>query len=100
MLKLIEIIQQMCASEAVSSLGESWSIGYVCSKYHVVYVRLTAAIQLAWWEHRNQGREVPPAISNHTIFVADIRDVLDYQKTEIKQGDILLVRTGYVRWQL
>ncbi|KAI0168541.1 hypothetical protein BJ166DRAFT_611555, partial [Pestalotiopsis sp. NC0098] len=55
---------------------------------------------LAWWEHRNQGREVPPAISNHTIFVADIRDVLDYQKTEIKQGDILLVRTGYVRWQL
>lgn len=90
----------MCASEAVSSAGESWSIGYVCSKYHGVYVRLTATTQLAWWEHRNQGREVPPAISNHSISVADIEEVLNYQNTEVKQGDIVIARTGYVRWQL
>ncbi|KAJ5707190.1 hypothetical protein N7488_006991 [Penicillium malachiteum] len=55
---------------------------------------------LAWWEHRNSGKEVPSAISNYTISAKELQDVLKHQGTECKKGDILIVRTGYVRWQL
>ncbi|KAL3477057.1 hypothetical protein BJX99DRAFT_226651 [Aspergillus californicus] len=53
---------------------------------------------LRWWEHQNPGKEVPPATSDYAITVSEIQEVLRYQNTSCRQGDVLIVRTGYVRW--
>ncbi|KAG5656985.1 hypothetical protein KAF25_011154 [Fusarium avenaceum] len=53
---------------------------------------------LSWWEHENPGLEPPSAISCHKIPVSELEAALAYQGTETKQGDILIVRSGFVRW--
>ncbi|CAG8418414.1 unnamed protein product [Penicillium salamii] len=53
---------------------------------------------LRWWEHHNPGKEAPSATSGYAITVSEIKEVLRYQNTSCRQGDVLLVRTGYVRW--
>ncbi|KAG5744562.1 hypothetical protein H9Q69_011572 [Fusarium xylarioides] len=53
---------------------------------------------LSWWEHKNPGNEPPSAISCHKIPVSELEATLAYQGTETRQGDILIVRSGFVRW--
>ncbi|KAL7918464.1 hypothetical protein ACQKWADRAFT_304106 [Trichoderma austrokoningii] len=53
---------------------------------------------LRWWEHRNPGKEAPSAISTYSIPVSELEEVLKFQCTECRQGDILIIRTGFVRW--
>ncbi|KZL74875.1 hypothetical protein CI238_07522 [Colletotrichum incanum] len=53
---------------------------------------------LRWWEHQNPGKDAPSATNDHIITVSEIQKVLQYQSTTCRQGDILIVRTGYVRW--
>ncbi|KAF5656267.1 hypothetical protein FCIRC_13764 [Fusarium circinatum] len=53
---------------------------------------------LSWWEHRNPGIEPPSAISCHKIPVSELEATLAYPGTETRQGDILIVRSGFVRW--
>jgi len=49
-----------------------------------------------WYE---EVKGVPPsAVSRHEIPVAELDEVLRFQGTTPRQGDILIVRTGYVRW--
>ncbi|GFP60376.1 hypothetical protein TASIC1_0017013800 [Trichoderma asperellum] len=53
---------------------------------------------LRWWEHCNPGKEAPSAISTYSIPASELEEVLKFQGTECRQGDILIVRTGFVRW--
>ncbi|KAL7964394.1 hypothetical protein HDV63DRAFT_409450 [Trichoderma sp. SZMC 28014] len=53
---------------------------------------------LRWWEHQNPGKEAPSAISTYSIPASELEEVLKFQGTEYRQGDILIVRTGFVRW--
>ncbi|KAF5556451.1 hypothetical protein FPHYL_7952 [Fusarium phyllophilum] len=53
---------------------------------------------LSWWEHQNPGVEPPSAISCHKIPVSELEATIAYQGTETRQGDILIVRSGFVRW--
>lgn len=58
----------------------------------------TDILQLRWWEHQNPGKEAPSAISTYSIPASELEEVLKFQGTEYRQGDILIVRTGFVRW--
>lgn len=51
---------------------------------------------LGWWE-AHKG-EAPSAVSRHEILVEELDEALRWQGTETRAGDILLVRSGYVRW--
>ncbi|KAK0758024.1 hypothetical protein N5P37_009322 [Trichoderma harzianum] len=53
---------------------------------------------LRWWEYHNPGKEPPSAISPYAIPVSELEEVLKFQGTECHQGDVLIVRTGFVRW--
>ncbi|EXK82565.1 hypothetical protein FOQG_13133 [Fusarium oxysporum f. sp. raphani 54005] len=53
---------------------------------------------LSWWEHHNPGLEAPSPITCHKIPVSELEAALAFQGTELKQGDILIVRSGFVRW--
>ncbi len=44
------------------------------------------------------GKAVPHALSHHEISPADLDAVLAHQGTTLQPGDILLVRSGFVRW--
>ncbi|KAL6831827.1 hypothetical protein V8C40DRAFT_160153 [Trichoderma camerunense] len=59
---------------------------------------LTIILQLRWWEYHNPGKEPPSAISPYAIPVSELEEVLKFQGTECHQGDVLIVRTGFVRW--
>jgi hypothetical protein len=50
----------------------------------------------SWYEQKNG--ETPSAVSRHEIPISEIKQTLKWQRTKLKQGDILMVRTGYVRW--
>jgi len=51
---------------------------------------------LAWHEAHNGP--APSAVSRHEIPVAELEATLKWQGTTTRQGDILMVRSGYVRW--
>ena len=52
-----------------------------------------------WWESTKSPDEpIPPANSSYPIPLSQIKEVLAWQKTELRTGDILLLRTGVVRW--
>lgn len=52
-----------------------------------------------WWEEtKTPTQPIPPANSSYPIPLADIKAVLQWQKVTLKPGDILLLRTGVVRW--
>ncbi|KAI7486623.1 hypothetical protein KC351_g3200 [Hortaea werneckii] len=52
---------------------------------------------VAWYE-QVEGVSPPSPVSRHEIPVAELDEVLRFQGTTPRQGDILIVRTGYVRW--
>lgn len=49
------------------------------------------------WHEETKGR-VPSAVSRHEIPISEIEETLKWQGTTLKQGDVLQIRTGYVRW--
>ncbi|KAH8704967.1 hypothetical protein BGW36DRAFT_284683 [Talaromyces proteolyticus] len=51
-----------------------------------------------WWEHKNPNEVLPSAISTHRIPVSEVEEVLRFQGTECRQGDIFIMRTDFVRW--
>nr|OQO26068.1 hypothetical protein B0A51_07000 [Rachicladosporium sp. CCFEE 5018] len=51
---------------------------------------------LSWYEKKHG--DPPSAISRHEIPVSELDEVLKYQGTTTRPGDILMVRSGYVRW--
>lgn len=50
-----------------------------------------------WWE-ATKSELVPAGNSSYPIPLEQIKQVLAWQKTELRTGDILLLRTGVVRW--
>lgn len=52
--------------------------------------------QLRWYEHKHGNP--PSAITRHEIPAAELEETLRYQGTTTRPGDIMLVRSGYVRW--
>lgn len=53
--------------------------------------------QLRWYEQKN-GKEPPSPVSRHEIPAKELEETLKWQGTTTRPGDILLVRSGYVRW--
>lgn len=51
---------------------------------------------LRWYEHKHGNP--PSAITRHEIPAAELEETLRYQGTTTRPGDIMLVRSGYVRW--
>nr|CDI53362.1 conserved hypothetical protein [Melanopsichium pennsylvanicum 4] len=51
-----------------------------------------------WWEATKSNEPIPPANSSYPILLDQIKEVLKWQKTELRTGDVLLLRTGVVRW--
>ncbi|CAI6341017.1 unnamed protein product [Periconia digitata] len=51
---------------------------------------------LSWYE-THKG-EAPSPVSRHEITVDDLEQTLKWQKTTTRPGDILIIRSGYVRW--
>ncbi|KAF2851469.1 hypothetical protein T440DRAFT_394807 [Plenodomus tracheiphilus IPT5] len=52
---------------------------------------------VSWYEEKN-GRAPPSPVSRHEIPVEEIEETLKWQGTKVRQGDILMIRSGYVRW--
>ncbi|SJX62710.1 uncharacterized protein SRS1_10959 [Sporisorium reilianum f. sp. reilianum] len=50
-----------------------------------------------WWES-TQPTPVPAGNASFQIPLAQIKEVLEWQNTQLRTGDILLLRTGVVRW--
>jgi hypothetical protein len=42
--------------------------------------------------------KAPSPVSRHEIPIEEIEETLKWQGTEVKQGDIMMIRSGYVRW--
>lgn len=51
---------------------------------------------LRWYEEKNG--KAPSPVSRFEIPVEDIAETLKWQGTTLRQGDILMIRSGYVRW--
>lgn len=51
-----------------------------------------------WWESTKPNEPIPAGNSSYAISLSQIKQVLEWQKTELRTGDILLLRTGVVRW--
>jgi hypothetical protein len=51
---------------------------------------------LSWYEEKNG--KAPSAVSRHEIPIDEIEETLKWQGTTVKQGDIMMIRSGYVRW--
>ena len=51
---------------------------------------------LSWYEKKHG--DPPSAVSRHEIPASELEEVLRYQGTTARPGDILIVRSGYVRW--
>jgi len=51
---------------------------------------------LSWYEKKHG--DPPSAVSRHEIPVSEIEECLKWQGTTLRQGDILCIRSGYVRW--
>lgn len=50
-----------------------------------------------WWE-ATRTEPLPAGNSSYAIPLSQIQEVLEWQKTELRTADILLLRTGVVRW--
>jgi hypothetical protein len=50
------------------------------------------------WYEETKGEKAPLAVSRHEIPIDEIEETLKWQGTTLKQGDILMIRSGYVRW--
>ncbi|KAI7089324.1 hypothetical protein KC356_g2534 [Hortaea werneckii] len=50
------------------------------------------------WYEQVKGVSPPSPVSRHEIPVAELDEVMRFQGTTPRPGDILIVRTGYVRW--
>lgn len=56
---------------------------------------------LAWWENTHpSGEPAPSPVTRHEIPIAELQEVARYQGLDgkFRPGDILLVRSGFVRW--
>ena len=51
---------------------------------------------LSWFE-AHQG-EAPNPVSRHEITVDELEKTLEWQGTTTRPGDIMMIRSGYVRW--
>lgn len=51
---------------------------------------------LRWYEEVKG--EAPSPVSRHEIPVQEVRECLEWQGTKLRQGDVLMIRSGYVRW--
>jgi hypothetical protein len=51
---------------------------------------------LRWYEEKKG--EAPSPVSRHEIPIDEVIETLKWQGTTLKQGDILIIRSGYVRW--
>lgn len=57
-------------------------------------------VLLDWvrWYEQKHGKAPPSAVTRHEIPVQDLEEVLKFQGTTLRPADILIVRSGYVRW--
>ncbi|CAG9993040.1 unnamed protein product [Clonostachys byssicola] len=69
----------------------------VCQKGGIVG-RGVLADWVRWWELTRPEIPLPQVNSPHAIPISEIEEVLNYQNTTPRQGDILFLRTGYIRW--
>ncbi|BCS28592.1 uncharacterized protein APUU_70162A [Aspergillus puulaauensis] len=53
---------------------------------------------LRWWQDHNPTANPPNPASRWAISVSEIEKTLEWQGTECRPGDILLLRTGFVKW--
>lgn len=51
---------------------------------------------LSWYEEHNG--KAPSPVTRHEITVEDLEATLKWQGTTTQPGDIMLIRSGYVRW--
>jgi hypothetical protein len=51
---------------------------------------------LRWYEEKSG--KAPSPVSRHEIPVEELQETLKWQGTTLRQGDILMIRSGYVRW--
>lgn len=51
---------------------------------------------MRWYEETNG--KAPSPVSRHEIPIEEVEAALKAQGTSVRQGDILIVRSGYVRW--
>jgi hypothetical protein len=49
------------------------------------------------WHEQTRG-PVPSATTRYEIPIEEIKATLAWQRTSLRQGDILMIRSGYVRW--
>lgn len=56
-------------------------------------------VLLDWlsWREKTKG-EAPPPHARHEIRVGELDEVARAQGVTLRQGDILMIRSGYVRW--
>ncbi|KAF4556990.1 Hypothetical protein D9617_1g088720 [Elsinoe fawcettii] len=51
-----------------------------------------------WWQHTWPGKPLPAANQAHRIPISEIDEAARFQGLSFKQGDILIIRTGYLSW--
>jgi len=51
-----------------------------------------------WYEHAYPGKALPSATESNSIPVSELIETAKYQGTEIKPGDILIIRCGFLKW--
>jgi hypothetical protein len=51
---------------------------------------------LRWFENKNGYS--PSPVTRHEISVEELEETLKWQGTTTRPGDILIIRSGYVRW--
>lgn len=49
------------------------------------------------WHEQSKGKG-PNPVTRHEIPIDEVIATLEWQGTSLKQGDILMIRSGYVRW--
>ncbi|PWN48985.1 hypothetical protein IE53DRAFT_388806 [Violaceomyces palustris] len=53
---------------------------------------------LGWYEKTFPDRTPPSPVSDHSIPLSELLECAKYQRTEIRAGDILLIRSGVIKW--
>ncbi|KAH8924310.1 hypothetical protein BT69DRAFT_1261540 [Atractiella rhizophila] len=78
------------------SHGLKNSISNFCSAGGIV----GRGVLLDWlsWKMRRSSTSVPSPVSRHEIPLSELQAVAREQGVEFKVGDILLIRTGFVKW--
>ncbi|KAH9877861.1 hypothetical protein J1614_003078 [Plenodomus biglobosus] len=49
---------------------------------------------VSWYEEKNKGKAPPSPVSRHEIPIEEIEETLKWQGTSVRQGDILMIRSG------